>query len=133
MRRPARLSSFQDVSLVQINEKTTQGGITRAGFRPGVSGNPGGRPKGLGRRVRELVGDDGDAIVQFMVAVMRDQRQRTRDRLEAARWLTDRGFGKATQQLDVEVDARPPWIDLDKFSDEELEVLRDLVEKGQPT
>jgi hypothetical protein len=31
---------------------------------PGVSGNPGGCPKGLSRRVRELVGDDGEAIAE---------------------------------------------------------------------
>jgi hypothetical protein len=28
-------------------------------FAPGMSGNPSGRPKGLPRYVRELVGDDG--------------------------------------------------------------------------
>jgi hypothetical protein len=36
---------------------------------PGQSGNPGGRPRGLARRVRELVGDDGELILQFMVDV----------------------------------------------------------------
>ena len=56
---------------VQNNGRTTRpGGVTGAGFVPGQSGNPGGRPRGLSRRVRELVGDDGELIAQFMITVM---------------------------------------------------------------
>ena len=46
---------------------------------PGVSGNPGGRPKGLSRRVRELVGDNGEAVADFMFTVLSDEKERTRD------------------------------------------------------
>ena len=46
---------------------------------PGVSGNHVGRPKGLSRRVRELVGDDGHAIAEGMFAVLSDETQRTAD------------------------------------------------------
>jgi Family of unknown function (DUF5681) len=50
------------MSVVESKHRTTGvGGITGRGFMPGESGNPGGRPKGLARRVRELVGDDGRA------------------------------------------------------------------------
>jgi hypothetical protein len=45
-------------------------------FAPGVSGNPGGRPKGLARHVRGLVGDDGRRIADFMLAVLEDERER---------------------------------------------------------
>ena len=62
---------------------------------PGRSGNPGGRRKGLGRRVRELVGEDGELIATYMLSVMLDERARTADRIEAGKWLADRGFGKA--------------------------------------
>jgi hypothetical protein len=48
---------------------------------PGISGNPGGRPKGLARRVRELVGENGEAIAEYMDSVMNDERARTADRL----------------------------------------------------
>ena len=64
---------------------------------PGVSGNPGGRPKGLSRRVLELVGDDGHAIAEYMFTVRSDETQRTADRMEAAKWLADRGFGRSIQ------------------------------------
>jgi hypothetical protein len=84
------------MSRVQIRGETTRaGGVTGKGFEPGVSGNPGGRPRGLGRRVRELVGDDGHEIAELMFCVMHDERARTVDRIEAAKWLADRGFGKA--------------------------------------
>ena len=73
----------------------------RARLRARQSGNPGGRPKGLTRRVRELVGDDGTAIAEFMHAVMADEGERTTDRLEAARWLADRGFGKPPQDVEL--------------------------------
>ena len=109
-----------------------RGGVTRRGFVPGQSGNPGGRPKGLARRVRELVGDNGAVIADFMLGVMLDDRERTRDRLDAARFLADRGWGKPVQALDVDVAARPPLIDpasLAKLTTEELETMIGLLER----
>jgi hypothetical protein len=51
--------------------------------------------------VRELVGDDGTAIAEFMYSVMADEGARTADRLEAARWLADRGLGKPPQDVEL--------------------------------
>jgi hypothetical protein len=99
----------------QNNRGTTAGGITGRGFTPGRSGNPGGRPKGLTRRVRELVGDDGTAIAEFMYSVMADEGSRTADRLEAARWLADRGFGKTPQGMEVALEAHEP-VDVHAFA-----------------
>jgi hypothetical protein len=45
--------------------------------------------------VRELVGDDGRRIADFMVSVLDDETERTERRMQAASWLADRGFGKA--------------------------------------
>jgi hypothetical protein len=119
------------LSVVESRPLTTlPGGVTGAGFRPGVSGNPGVRPKGLGRRVRELVGEDGSAIAEFMLAVMRDERARTRDRLEAGRWLADRAFGRSVQPLDVDVGVRPSAVDATKLSDEELKTYIAIYEKA---
>jgi hypothetical protein len=63
----------------------------------GVSGNPGGRPKGqaeLSKSARVLVGEDGEAIAQLWWDIARDENRRDRDRLEASRLLADRGWGK---------------------------------------
>ena len=70
-------------------------------FLPGMSGNPGGRPKGLARYVRELVGDDGRRVADFMVSVLEDEREPTLTRMEAARWLADRGFGRSHVPVEV--------------------------------
>ena len=51
--------------------------------------------------MRELVGDDGTAIAEFMYSVMANEGSRTADRLEAARWLADRGFGKSPQDVEL--------------------------------
>ena len=71
----------------------------------GISGNPGGRPKGLARYVRELVGDDGRRIADFTLGVLEDDTERTETRMQAATWLADRGFGKPTQPQAVELSA----------------------------
>jgi hypothetical protein len=108
---------------------TRPGGVTGRGFQPGVSGNPGGRPKGLARRVRELVGDDGHEIVEFMFAVMNDKNVRMADRLEAGAWLADRGFGKA--ELAIHIDLNQfPVVDLTQVSTEDLETLLAIAERS---
>jgi hypothetical protein len=119
------------MTVVENNGKrATSGGVTGAGFQPGKSGNPGGRPKGLRRRVHELVGVDGDAIVEYMVSIMHNPAEKTRDRMGAARWLADRGFGKSVPE--VELPLIPAWIDLSKLSDEDLDALVELLEKALP-
>jgi Family of unknown function (DUF5681) len=120
------------VSLVQSKPRTTRvGGVTGQGFKPGQSGNPGGRPKGLARRVRELVGDDGDAIAQFMYSVMKDVKARTADRLDAGRWLADRGFGRSVQPVDLDVNQYPA-IDITMVSTEDLETLLAILDRSGP-
>jgi hypothetical protein len=120
------------VTAVENSATTTHvGGITGAGFTPGISGNPGGRPKGLTRRVRELVGENGDAIVLFMYELMRNEKARTADRLDAGRWLADRGFGRSVQPVDLDVNQHP-LLDLRGFSTEDLEALLGILDKYAP-
>lgn len=69
-------------------------------FKPGQTGNPGGRPKGLAELVRRET-KDGAELVRFMLGVLRGRKQPLRYRLEAAAWLADRGFGKALQQMEL--------------------------------
>jgi hypothetical protein len=73
-------------------------------WRRGVSGNPGGRPKGLAKATRELVGEDGMALAQLWWDIAQDETRRDRDRLEASRLLADRGWGKAAAYEPLEGD-----------------------------
>lgn len=84
------------------NTGTNTAGL-RAPWQPGQSGNPAGRPKGLSRKVRELVGGDGEALAQVFIDVLADPKASSRDRMEAATWLADRGWGKPTQHIDQDV------------------------------
>jgi len=86
----------QPVTLVENNRETTVlGGVTGAGFKPGQSGNSGGRPKGLARTVREVCGGSPERLAQVLVEIAYDPKAHKRDRLAAVRELFDRGWGKA--------------------------------------
>jgi hypothetical protein len=64
----------------------------------GVSGNPGGRPKGqaeLSKSARTLVGEGGEALIQIWWSIANDPMRRDADRLRASELLADRGWGKA--------------------------------------
>ena len=61
-----------------------------------VHGNPkrnGGRPKGLAQLARAAT-KDGDDLVKFFVSTLKTAKKHS-DRIKAAEWLADRGFGKA--------------------------------------
>jgi hypothetical protein len=94
-------------------------------FAPGASGNSGGRPRGLVQRIREAT-DNGQQLADFILDVFRGEVEgvKLRDRVEAATWLADRGFGRPVQAMNVET----VEIDLSKLSDEQL----DRPARGEP-
>lgn len=67
-------------------------------WKPGQSGNPGGRPKGIHRRIRELYPED--ELIEGMVEVARGEKiagktPTLREIIDARKWLADYGWGKA--------------------------------------
>lgn len=118
-------------------------------FEKGQSGNPGGRPRGLMRLVRETVeaegpgGKDGWAQVvkaQFKIATGLDDRAKAKDMTGAATWLRDSGYGRPQQAVDVTsngqtVASAAVTIPLatDALSDEQLEALRQALERAGTT
>lgn len=66
------------------------------GWKPGQSGNPGGRPKGIGAKAREHT----DKALEILVEGMSDKDARVR--VAAAKEILDRGWGKSlTMTADV--------------------------------
>lgn len=77
-------------------------------FKPGQSGNPGGRAKGIGARAREHT----DRCIEVLAEALDDDDKRTR--IAAAKELLDRGYGKAVS-MSADVTNR-----LDDLDDETL-------------
>ena len=64
-------------------------------FIAGQSGNPGGRPVGFRERIKQST-VDGSELVDVVLSVFRDENASNKERMDAATWLADRGFGKPT-------------------------------------
>ncbi len=98
-------------------------------FKKGCVGNPAGRPrgfKGLAKKI-QVNTRDGDEMLEFALSVFRgthDAQTTFGQRWEAFQWLSDRGYGKAPQVIEVHHD-EPVQSDVDmtKVSDEDLELL----------
>lgn len=63
-------------------------------FRPGTSGNPGGRRSKAPFRMH------GQAAVEKIVWIMCNARN-VKDQLDAAKYIADQAFGKATQGVEL--------------------------------
>jgi hypothetical protein len=89
----------------------------RPPWKPGVSGNPTGRPAGLVSAIRKQT-KDGAELVRFFCAVFRDEQVDLDDRMTAATWLADRAFGKPAQMVGLEV-AEPtvPVAEIERASE----------------
>lgn len=65
-----------------------------------------------------------------MFTVLGNERERTADRMDAAKWLADRAFGKAVQALDIDVSQYS--LDITDLSTDDLKALRAIFEKYSP-
>ena len=111
------------MSLVHYKGETTRlGGVSGHGFLPVQKGSP---------VAFASVGDQGEAIAEFMFEVMNDESARRADRIDAGRWLADRGFGKAPVQTEIPA-CEHPSIDLSGFSPEDLEAMLAILERHDP-
>ena len=117
-----------------------KGGLRSTSFRPGVSGNPAGRPKRPDTiEARRVVADVKSAARELtpvamdtLEKAMTDQKAPWAAKITAAIAVLDRGWGKPTQQVAANVSF------FDQMSDEEqrimlaaLEAIRD-AERREP-
>ena len=89
--------------------RTAKDVLAEHAFKPGQSGNPGGRPKGIASKARE----HADRCIQVLSEALAEDDAKTR--IAAARELLDRGFGKAVA-MTADVTNR-----LEEFDDADLD------------
>ena len=97
------------------------GSITKVSgrpFRPGRSGNPGGRPKVV-REVQELARQHTPDVINALVEVCNTAVRHPSARVAAAIALLDRAYGKPAQTIAAEVPPRS----IKHYTTEELEAL----------
>ena len=87
-------------------------------FKPGQSGNPGGRPRVL-RDVQELAREKSPEAIETLSNIMHDTKAPPAARVAAANALLDRGYGKPTQPISQTLTK----VDPSSLSDEELAAI----------
>jgi hypothetical protein len=108
----------------------SRGGRKRTSWAPGVSGNPCGRPRRpdtIAARqifvtVRRAARTLTQEAIDTLAAVMRDGKAPPAARISAAVALLDRGHGRPSQAVDINVG----W-DLDRLTEDELEALERIL------
>ena len=76
-------------------------------FRPGESGNPGGRPRAV-VAIRELVQAKGPDLVERLMTMALADNTEDRVRIECIKVLLDRGYGRPPQPITGEDGASGP-------------------------
>lgn len=75
-------------------------GKSSTSFKPGQSGNPGGRPKEVAE-VRELAKQHTEKAINTLERIMNDQRAPPSAQVAAAESLLNRGWGRAPQYIET--------------------------------
>lgn len=97
----------------------------RTSFKPGETGNPGGRPK-MVKEVRELAQAYTEEAINTLADIMQDPSEPAAARVHAADIILNRGHGRAPQLVDNHHFDVMPEAELDKFIRDSLSRLADL-------
>jgi hypothetical protein len=106
-----------------------RGGLRSTSFKPGASGNPGGRPKTPATIEARRIQVDAKALarecapdaVSTLKTIMLNERAPHATRISAATAILDRGFGKPRQEVEI----RKP--NLARLTDEQFDQLEKLT------
>jgi hypothetical protein len=110
--------------LLYNNRQQSKVGTITVPFVKGQSGNPGGRSKGLERRVREMV--EPDMIIETVLGIMLDDGADRKDRIAAAKLLSERGWGRPRQTVEV-TEVPQSRYDYSLLTPQQLDTLEALL------
>ena len=83
--------------------------VPRTAFKPGRSGNPGGRPKALAD-VIELARTHTPIAIKRLASIVRDDEAPPAAQVAASMALLDRAWGKPVQPVDADVNLRASYV-----------------------
>src|SRR5262245_14712700 len=104
-----------------------RGGLRSTSFKPGQSGNPGGRKK-IPEDVREAARAMTKQAIEVLATVMRNPKESGAARVSAAVHLLDRGWGKPHQESTVNVNHN----DVREWTRAELVAFLEGARKQEP-
>lgn len=74
----------------------------------GQSGNPSGRPK-RSLEIQRLFQERSEEAADYFIQVMRDENEKTENRMKAGQIMLERGFGKPGQSvIEEDIADKPP-------------------------
>ncbi len=104
----------------------------RSRFKPGQSGNPGGRPKGISRALRKAA-TYSPKVIDVLAAIAFDESHPVTARIAASSIILDRGMGKP-QPAEVEQPAPLPFFQPQPMTPEQralaVAMVKSLPEDG---
>jgi hypothetical protein len=78
-------------------------------WKPGVSGNPSGRPKIVGE-IRALAREHTAAALKTLIEIAGDKKAPAAARVAAAAHLLDRGYGRPETKIEAEITRGEPNV-----------------------
>ncbi len=111
----------------QNRQKQAPRAVSSTTWKPGQSGNPGGRPRLIGP-IRDLARAHTETAIETLVDIMTRSKSDAA-RARAAEAILDRGWGRPPAEIQVEVERQKPHVDLSSLSTEEIWALKKLREK----
>lgn len=104
-------------------------------WKPGQSGNPGGRKPVPPELMKKMV-DFCPEVVDFHMAVMRNPRERTPERQKSGTFLWEYVYGKPIQDMNIGGQADNPIMvarPLAGLTDGQIQQLKEILRNVNPT
>jgi hypothetical protein len=98
--QPTSLSRRVDIAAASLKTSRNKSTEYRMTFKPGLSGNPGGRPKVVGE-LRSLAREHTKAALEALVEIVGSKKAPPAARVAAANAILDRGYGRPETKIDA--------------------------------